>query len=106
MEIKLQKNSVVYIPSYWFYSIQFGENAVILNCGYSTLMSAVATIPQRCLYLLQQQNITRRIAKSIPNIDAVAVTKVTSPKSVTLNLLVRIGVRRTGPRPWPIAPKR
>ena len=44
--------------------------------------------------------------KSIPNIDAVAVTKVTSPKSVTLNLLVRIGVRRTGPRPWPIAPKR
>ena len=44
--------------------------------------------------------------KSIPKIDAVAVTKVTSPKSVTLNLLVNIGVRRTGPRPWPRAPSK
>jgi len=83
MEIKLQKNSVVYVPSYWFYSIQFGENAVILNCGYSTLMSAVATIPQRCLYLLQQQNITRRIAKSIPNIDIENITETLAPVATT-----------------------
>ena len=44
--------------------------------------------------------------KRIPKIEAAAATKVTSPKSVTLNLLDNIGVRRIGPRPWPSAPNR
>ena len=44
--------------------------------------------------------------KRIPRIDAKDVIKVISPKLSTLNILVKIGVKITGPKPWPTAPNR
>ena len=69
MELTLKKNDVIYIPSYWCYSIQFGDNAMVLNLGYSTMMSFVSTIHHQCLYFLQQQNIKHKTAKCISNIE-------------------------------------
>ena len=70
MELKLAKNSIIQIPSYWSYSIQFGENATVLNMSYSTVMSTLSVMPQHVLYLLQQQNIKRKTTKSITEFES------------------------------------
>ena len=70
MELKLTKNSIIQIPSYWSYSIQFGENATVLNMSYSTVMSTLSVMPQHVLYLLQQQNIKRKTTKSITEFES------------------------------------
>ena len=70
MELKLAKNSIIQIPSYWSYSIQFGENATVLNISYTTIMSAMSTMPQQILHLLQQQNVKRKTIKSITDFEA------------------------------------
>ena len=69
MELTLRKNDVIYIPSYWCYSIRFGDNAMVLNLGYSTAMSFVSTLHHHCLYFLQQQNIKHKTAKCVSNIE-------------------------------------
>ena len=70
MELKLAKNSIIQIPSYWSYSIQFGENATVLNISYTTIMSAMSTMPQQILHLLQQQNVKRKTIKSITDFES------------------------------------
>lgn len=70
MELKLAKNSIIQIPSYWSYSIQFGENSTVLNMSYTTIMSAMSTMPQQILHLLQQQNIKRKTTKSITDFES------------------------------------
>jgi len=69
MELNLAKNSVLQIPSYWCYSIQFGENACVVNASYNTLMSSLSTLPKSCMYFLQQQNIRRKTVKTSSNIE-------------------------------------
>jgi len=81
MELKLTKNSIIQIPSYWCYSIQFGENATVLNMSYSTIMSALSVAPQHVLYLLQQQNIKRKTTKSITDFESCVETTGTAHSS-------------------------
>lgn len=69
MEVVLSKNNVIYVPSYWCYTIQFQKEAIVLNTSYSTLMSNLSIIPQQCLYFFQQQNIKRKVNKCISDIE-------------------------------------
>ena len=69
MELTLTKNSVLHIPSYWCYSIQFGDNAVVLNTSYNTFMSSLSSLPQQFMYLMQQQNIKRKSVKCSSNME-------------------------------------
>ncbi len=80
MELTLQKNSVLFIPSYWCYSIQFGENALLLNLSYMTLMSFVSTLHHQCLYFLQQQNIKHKTAKNMLNVEIENLTNKKNEK--------------------------
>ena len=80
MELTLQKNSVLFIPSYWCYSIQFGENALLLNLSYMTLMSFVSTLHHQCLYFLQQQNIKHKTAKNMLNVEIENLTNKNNEK--------------------------
>jgi hypothetical protein len=65
LEFDVPKGYVLYIPPYWWYSIQYSKTPGTFVCevAYNTIMNCVSNIPDLCLYFLQQQNITKKIAK-------------------------------------------
>jgi len=64
LEYVVEKGSVLYIPPYWWYSIQFSDDTSIYAITYNSLMNVVAYVPQWFLYFIQQQNIYKKVAKT------------------------------------------
>ena len=69
LEYVVEKGSVLYIPPYWWYSIQFSDDTSIYAVTYNSLMNVIAYIPQWFLYFIQQQNIYKKVVKTmeLPN---------------------------------------
>uniref|UniRef100_A0A6C0HI30 Cupin-like domain-containing protein n=1 Tax=viral metagenome TaxID=1070528 RepID=A0A6C0HI30_9ZZZZ len=65
LEYSVEKGCVLYIPPYWWYSIQFADNTSIYAITYNSLMNVVAYLPQWVLYFIQQQNIYKKVAKTV-----------------------------------------
>ena len=66
LQFDVPKGSVLYIPAFWFYSIQYdATDTVVLEYNYSTLVNKVAFAAHSCQYYLQQQNITTKTTKKI-----------------------------------------
>jgi len=64
LEYVVDKGNVLYIPPYWWYSIQFSDDTSIYAITYNSLMNVVAYLPQWVLYFIQQQNIYKKVAKT------------------------------------------
>ena len=65
LEIVAKKGQMLYIPAYWWYSFEFGDDTSLCSFRYRTYMNNVALIPQFFMKLLQSQNVKRTIAKSV-----------------------------------------
>jgi hypothetical protein len=65
LEIVAKKGQMLYIPAYWWYSFEFGDETSLCSFRYRTYMNNVALIPQFFMKLLQSQNVKRTIAKSV-----------------------------------------
>lgn len=65
LEIKLTPGKLLYIPAYWWYTFKFDENASVSCFKYRTYMNNIAISPKICMYALQNQNVDRKITKSI-----------------------------------------
>ena len=65
LEVAMNAGKVIYIPAYWWYSIQFGNKSSIACFRYRTYMNNVAIIPDIFMYTLQNQNVKREIAKKV-----------------------------------------
>ena len=63
LEISVNKGNALYIPAYWWYSIQFNKNCSISVFQYRTYMNTVAISPQLGMRLLQSQNVKRETIK-------------------------------------------
>lgn len=65
LEIDVVEGNVLYIPPYWWYSIQYDNNVDSLLCSitYNTVMNMVANVPYFVKYYIQQNNIQKRVAK-------------------------------------------
>tara|TARA_Y100000389_G_scaffold91522_1_gene88119 strand:- start:11001 stop:11873 length:873 start_codon:yes stop_codon:yes gene_type:complete len=62
LEVDLEPGNIIYIPAYWWYSIQvLEENTSILSFKYRTYMNNVAILPQLILKIMQKQNIKHKI---------------------------------------------
>ena len=62
LEVDLEPGNIIYIPAYWWYSIQIlQENTCILSFKYRTYMNNVAILPQLILKIMQKQNIKHKI---------------------------------------------
>ena len=62
LEVDLEPGNLIYIPAYWWYSIQIlEENTSILSFKYRTYMNNVAILPQIILKIMQKQNIKHKI---------------------------------------------
>ena len=67
LEFDVVEGSVLSIPPYWWYSIQYdnGLDTLICSFTYNSLMNSVSNIPYFVKYYIQQSNIQKRVAKVI-----------------------------------------
>jgi hypothetical protein len=63
LDITLLPGKCLYIPAYWWYSIQFTKDASVTCLYYRTYMNTVAITPQLVLFFLQNQNVKRTLVK-------------------------------------------
>lgn len=63
LDVTVTKGQIIYIPAYWWYSIEFSENTSIAVFKYRTYMNNVAILNHIIINLLQSQNVKREIAK-------------------------------------------
>jgi hypothetical protein len=76
LEVKLQVGQTIYIPAYWWYSIRFGKNTSLSCFRYRTYMNNVAILPKTIMYLLQNQNVKREVAKKVQTTQSIPVPVV------------------------------
>ena len=111
IEFDVLKGYVLYIPPYWWYSIEYSEaNTFVAGVSYTTIMNCVSNLPNLMIHWLQQQNITKKITKIKPpaqkeiileqdqekeQIPLSVDTKVDSLTEVNQDNLVRETVRET-----------
>jgi hypothetical protein len=57
LDLTMRKGHILYIPAYWWYSIEFGKEASVASFKYKTYMNSVAILPHLMAKLLQIQNV-------------------------------------------------
>lgn len=73
MDIELKQGMLLYIPSYWWYSIKFTQPSSICVFKYKTYMNMLTVLPEIIMRYMQNQNIKRLTTDKI---------KVNSPKKI------------------------
>lgn len=69
LDVTLEKGKLLFIPAYWWNSIQFNtSDTVLLSFKYRSYMNNIAILPEYFKYFLQRQNIKHDVMKKI-NID-------------------------------------
>jgi len=57
LEVTIPLGKTIYIPAYWWYSIEFEKKTTVVCCKYRTYTNNIAILPQGIMYSLQNQNI-------------------------------------------------
>lgn len=65
LEFTLLPGKTLYLPAYWWYSIQFNENTSISCFKYRTYMNNLAILPYIGMHALQLQNVKRDTVKKV-----------------------------------------
>jgi hypothetical protein len=67
LDIDVLAGHIVYIPSYWWYSIKYSdeENTCLTSCTYNNAMNIMSNARDIGLYYLQQSNMKPRMIKPI-----------------------------------------
>lgn len=65
LDFEVLEGSVLSIPPYWWYSIQYDNkvDTLVSSFTYNTIMNNVSNIPYFVKYYIQQSNIKKRVAK-------------------------------------------
>ena len=69
LEITLVPGKCLFLPAYWWYSFKFGKDSSITSFYYKTYMNHLAILPDTIMYILQNQNIVRKVAKKMDSQD-------------------------------------
>lgn len=69
LDFEVNEGFMLYLPPYWWYSIIYLDDPSTFVCKttYSTVMNCISNLPDLALYVLQQQNITKKIHK-VPDV--------------------------------------
>lgn len=57
LELNITKGQIIFIPAYWWYSIEFGEDATLCMFKYRTYMNTLAILPHILMRILQSHNV-------------------------------------------------
>mgnify|MGYP000982525035 CR=1 FL=1 len=63
LNIEIKKNTMLYIPSYWWYSVKFQKDSSYLMFKYRTYFNNIAILPDLLISFLQKQNIKHNLLK-------------------------------------------
>jgi len=75
LEITLQKNDILFIPAYWWYSIYYTKVSTICSFQYRTYMNTVAVLPTILMSTLQSLNTKHEVVDKIKNIQKVDIVR-------------------------------
>ena len=65
LDVTLNKGEIIYIPAYWWYSIEYEKLSSLCTFKYRTFMNVLAISPELILTMLQGQNIKRDVVKKV-----------------------------------------
>ena len=65
LELEIKEGEIIYIPAYWWYSVQYKKNSALFWFKYRTYMNTVAISPHICISFLQKQNTKFDIVKKL-----------------------------------------
>jgi hypothetical protein len=65
LDVTLNKGEIIFIPAYWWYSIEYEKLSSISVFKYRTFMNSLAISPEIVLSMLQGQNIKRDTVKKV-----------------------------------------
>jgi hypothetical protein len=68
VSITLKKGQLLFVPAYWWYSIQF-NNSVALVFKYKTYMNQLTILPEYIMSFMQRQNIKKKNKNKIYKAD-------------------------------------
>lgn len=68
LDVELKEGTIIYIPSYWWFTIKYEELSSICSFKYRTYMNFLAISPQICQSILQNQNIKLQSFNKVENI--------------------------------------
>ena len=68
VSITLKKGQLLFVPAYWWYSIQF-NNSVVLSFKYKTYMNQLTILPEYIMSFMQRQNIKKKNQNKLYNAD-------------------------------------
>ena len=72
LELVLYPGQLIYVPAYWWYSIQFHDKSSVAAFRYRTYMNNIAIAPQLLMYTLQINNVKRnRFKKADTNTEKI-----------------------------------
>jgi hypothetical protein len=77
LDINMTKGQILFLPAYWWYSIEFGKETSVSTFKYKTYMNTIAILPKIIMKLLQNQNVRHN------TVERVTVNK--TPESPTDN---------------------
>lgn len=67
LEVTIEPGQILYLPAYWWYSIELDEHTSISTFFYKTYMNNIAIMPQLLMQLLQNSNVKRITIKKLDN---------------------------------------
>ena len=70
LELELEPGKMLFIPSFWWYSFEFIDNASMCVFKYKTYMNTFSNIPRYIMKFLQTQNVKRNIVKQLETMEA------------------------------------
>lgn len=85
LEVTLTKGQMLFIPAYWWYSMDLTSTTCVCSFKYRTYMNNVAILPQLIMRFLQRQNVKRNVVTQVSN-DAREKEKVLEKVHVTVTV--------------------
>jgi hypothetical protein len=93
LDLIIKKGQILYIPAYWWYSIEFGKQASLAMFKYKTYMNTIAILPHLIMRLLQTQNVKRNNVNRVDMREEKNVSSVeplqNDPTSIDLDLTTK-----------------
>ena len=72
MDVVLHENAILFVPAYWWYSIQFNKESEVVSMKYRTYMNNLAIAPHLIMGVLQNQNVKINAVKNLASPDVLA----------------------------------
>jgi len=67
LDIGMQKGQILFLPAYWWYSIEYGKETSVSTFKYKTYMNTIAILPKIVMKLLQNQNVKNNTVEKVEN---------------------------------------